>query len=180
MLPGSPSRLASILVILFLKIYPELEKKAIFCNNLIDYNNIIEKSKENIEDVKKEDIYTFVNISRHDEKQKKITRIIEACKLLRDEKKEFRVIFVGDGPDYNLYIKMIEEYQLQNNIIVVGSKDNPYPYLNLSNAFILSSDYEGYPVVFLESLVLNKPIITTNISDAKKDIYRKNGIVTNF
>lgn len=164
----------------FLKIYPELEKKAIFCNNLIDYNNIIEKSKENIEDVKKEDIYTFVNISRHDEKQKKITRIIEACKLLRDEKKEFRVIFVGDGPDYNLYIKMIEEYQLQNNIIVVGSKDNPYPYLNLSNAFILSSDYEGYPVVFLESLVLNKPIITTNISDAKKDIDRKYGIVTNF
>lgn len=162
----------------FLKIYPELNEKSIFCNNLINYEQISKKAKEDIIDVKKEDIYTFVNISRHDERQKKISRIIEACRLLRDDKFEFRVILVGDGQDHNLYMKMIEEYKLQNNVIVVGAKDNPYPYLQLSNAFILSSDYEGYPVVFLESLVLNKPIITTNISDAKKDIDEKFGIVT--
>ena len=41
----------------------------------------------------------------------------------------------------------------------------------------MSSDFEGYPVVFIESMILGKPIITTNVSDSKKDIKDKFGIV---
>ena len=41
----------------------------------------------------------------------------------------------------------------------------------------MSSDFEGYPVVFIESMILGKPIITTDISDSKKDIKGKFGIV---
>ena len=44
---------------------------------------------------------------------------------------------------------------------------------------MLSSIREGYPVVFIEAMVLNKPIITTNVSDAKIDIANKFGIVVN-
>ena len=50
--------------------------------------------------------------------------------------------------------------------------------MKLADTVILSSDYEGYPVVFLESFVLNKPIITTDISDALLDIQNHFGIVT--
>ena len=41
----------------------------------------------------------------------------------------------------------------------------------------MSSDFEGYPVVFIESEILEKPIITTNVSDSMKDIQNKFGIV---
>ena len=42
---------------------------------------------------------------------------------------------------------------------------------------ILTSDYEGYPVVFLESFILNKPIITTKVSDYEQ-VEGKYGYVT--
>ena len=42
----------------------------------------------------------------------------------------------------------------------------------------MSSQFEGYPVVFVESMILNKPIVTTLVSDANKDIKDKFGIVT--
>ena len=41
----------------------------------------------------------------------------------------------------------------------------------------MSSQFEGYPVVFVESMILNKPIVTTLVSDANKDIKDKFGIV---
>ena len=50
-------------------------------------------------------------------------------------------------------------------------------YYKLADAFILSSAFEGYPTTFLEALVLDRPIITTDVSDSKIDIDNKYGIV---
>lgn len=111
-----------------------------------------------------ENIVTFVNIGRHDEKQKKLSRIIDATKLLKDANKKFRIIFVGDGKDTESYKKLVKEYNLEQEIIFLGRKKNPYPYLKMADCVVLSSDYEGYPVVFVESMILNKPIITTDVS----------------
>ena len=160
---------------IFLESFPNLNGKCIFCNNLIDYNKIIEKSKESISDFnKQEKMITFINIGRHDEKQKKLSRIINASKRLHEEGYKFNVIFVGDGTDN---LKYIEQAKDDPNIIFLGVKKNPYPYLAQSDCFIMSSDYEGYPVVFIESQILGKPIITTDVSDAKKDIKDKYGII---
>ena len=107
--------------------------------------------------------------------------------MLKETKYDFKVLLVGDGPDNNLYKKMVKEYNLENYILFIGKKENPYPYFKISDCVILTSDYEGYPVVFLESFILNKPLITTKVSDYKevedgrgyttskdaKDIYEK-------
>ena len=55
----------------------------------------------------------------------------------------------------------------------MGPKKNPYPYFKECDSVILTSNFEGYPVVYIESLVFNKPIITTDVSDSKKDIEGK-------
>ena len=47
----------------------------------------------------------------------------------------------------------------------MGSKKNPFPYYRVSDCVVLTSEYDGYPVVFLEALTLNKPIISTKVSD---------------
>ena len=159
----------------FIAQFPECAKNTYVCNNLINYEEIIKKSKENIDDFKKESITTFINIGRHDEKQKRLTRIIEATKRLNKEGYKFRVIFVGKGSSTNTYKELAKNIK---NIEFLGAKTNPYPYLKNSDAFVLSSEFEGYPVVFLEAKVLGKPIITTDISDSKKDIKDKYGIVT--
>ena len=64
------------------------------------------------------------------------------------------------------------------NIEFLGAKKNPYPYLKNSDCLLMSSDFEGYPVVFVEAKILGKPIVTTDVSDSKKDIEGKYGIVT--
>lgn len=149
----------------FLKIFPELKEKTILCNNLIDGKKIIKKSQEIVEDIQKENIPTFLNVGRHEERAKKLTRIIEATNMLKKENYKFRVLMVGDGKDTGLYEQKIREEGLEDTIFLLGRKENPYPYFKISDCVILSSEYEGYPVVYLESFVLNKPIITTKVSD---------------
>lgn len=153
----------------------EFSNRTIFINNLIDYKNIIAKSNEDVEDFKESNEATFINIGRHDEKQKKLSRIIAATKKLNKEKYKFRVIFIGDGIDDEKYFKQANGVK---NIEFLGLKKNPYPYLKKADCLLMSSQFEGYPVVFVESMILNKPIVTTLVSDANKDVKNKFGIVT--
>ena len=161
---------------IFTENFKELKEKCYYCNNLINYTKIEEKSNEICEDFEqKSNTVTFINLGRHDEKQKKLSRIIKASKRLNQEGYIFRVIFIGDGPDSQMYKNQAKDIQ---NIEFLGKKSNPYPYLKKSDCLLMSSDFEGYPVVFIESMILEKPIITTNVSDSEKDIKGKFGIVT--
>ncbi len=161
----------------FTKIFPKYQQNITVINNLIDYKRIIELSKENIEFKNKDNYPIFLNVGRHDEESKKLTRIIEASKILAEKGYNFKVLFVGDGPDIKLYRAMVKDNNLEENINFIGQKENPYPYFRICNCVILTSQYEGYPVVFLESKTLNKPIITTKVSDYQ-DIEEKFGYVT--
>lgn len=161
----------------FLDIFPQMKEKTIECNNIVNNKEILKLSEEEIEIKKDNKCFTFLNVGRHDEKQKKLTRIIEAVQKLKQDDLNFKVLFVGDGKDNTLYRKMVKDKKLEHNIIFVGPQKNPYPYFKISDCVILTSDYEGYPVVFLESFILNKPIITTKVSDYK-DIEGKYGYIT--
>lgn len=180
----------------FIAQFPELIKNTLVCNNLINYERIQKLSNEKIPDedlekifgkgyknITKEDkkdlnssnslaknkIPIFINVGRHDEKQKKISRIIEATEKLNKQGFDFKVLLIGKGTNTKDYQNLIKEKNL-NNIIMLGAKKNPYPYFKLSDCFILSSQFEGYPVVFVEAQILGLPILTTNVSDSKKDI----------
>ncbi len=159
----------------FLEYFQEYKERCWQCNNLINYPMIQKKAEEKISDFKKQkNLITFINIGRHDEKQKKLSRIIHATQRLNEQGYYFRVVFVGEGADTPSYKEQAKNIP---NIEFLGTKENPYPYLKESDCMILSSDFEGYPVVFIESLILGKPIITTDVSDSKKDIEGKFGIV---
>ena len=161
----------------FCKIFPHMQKKVVYCNNIINQEKIEILSREEAQIRASRKMCTFINVGRHDEQQKKLTRIIEACVKLKTDNLKFRVLFVGDGPDSIQYKELVDKNNLQENIIFLGTKNNPYPYLRISDYVILTSDYEGYPVVFSESMVLNKPIITTDVSDANEVIDGKYGTV---
>ena len=160
----------------FMDLFPGV-KNVFYCNNFIDSSRIFELAKEKIHIRYNQEITTFLNVSRHEETQKKLSRIIKAASLLKRENYKFRVIFVGSGKDTQKYKYLAEKYNVTNNIIFEGSQDNPYPYYKISDCTILSSDYEGYPVAFLESFLFDKPVITTDVSDYK-EIQAGKGIVT--
>lgn len=157
--------------------FPDDESKSSVLNNLINYKEINKKAMEKVNYNKEENTTVFLNIGRHEENSKRITRLIDASEKLKKDGFKFKVLFVGDGPDNIQYRKMVKIKKLEDYIDFLGMKENPYPYFNVSDCVILTSDYEGYPVVFLESRVLNKPIITTKVSDYK-EIEGKYGIIT--
>lgn len=161
----------------FMKIFPNEKSKIMICNNLVDYEKIKCLSNEFIGIKKDNNTTTFLNIGRHDEESKRLTRIIDASKMLAKDNFNFKVLFVGDGPDSNKYKNIVKQGNLGEYIKFLGKKENPYPYFKIADCVILTSEYEGYPVVFLESLILNKPIITTKVSDYQ-DIEGKFGYVT--
>jgi len=148
------------------KLYPNYQGNLIVANNYIDAADIIKKSKEKVNDLKNESITTFLSVARHVESAKKLKRIIEATKKLNKEGFKFRVLFIGDGPDHQLYIDLKNKYQL-DNLLILGSKINPYPYFKLADALVFSSKHEGYGLVLNEARVLDLPIITTDVADAK-------------
>ena len=154
--------------------YQGIIDKSIVCNNFINGDEILKKAKEKC-DFNKNNKTLFINVGRHDEYQKRLSRIIKASKKLIDEGYEFEILFIGDGPDSIKYENMIKNYKLNNVIHKLGSKKNPFPYYKISDAVILSSEYEGFPVVFLESMIIGKPILSTKVSDWK-DLDGKAGI----
>lgn len=169
----------------FIKAFPEMKERTMVCNNLIDAKKIIKMSEEKVPEedlkiIKKNNdckITTFINVGRHEERQKKLSRLIDAASLLKKDNLNFQILFIGDGPQTEEYRKQVKEKQLENNILFLGRKQNPYPYFKISDCVVLTSDYEGYPVVFLESYILKKPIITTKVSDYK-EVENKYGYVT--
>lgn len=152
----------------FRKLYPQYKGISTTINNYIDGENIITKSNEKIDkEWEKNKEIKFINIARHDEQSKKITRIINSTKKLVDEGYKFKVYLIGSGNSTDLYKSKIKDSKLEKTIQLLGKKNNPYPYLKCANCLILSSAYEGYGIVLDEARILEVPFITTDVADAK-------------
>ena len=155
----------------FVKLLPELESGCDVINNIVEWEKINVLANEPCE-VKKTDGETlFVFVGRLAEPHKRMSRLLEAFKIARETRKDIRLLIVGDGPDRELCEKLITEYGIGDYVEMVGSQTNPYKYLNRSDCLVLSSDYEGFPVVYFESMILGKDIITTiPVSDERVDV----------
>lgn len=149
----------------FLQIYPSLKSKSYVLNNFVDNQKIIELSNESIEESPKKD-KLLVFIGRLEESSKRISKLLQVMRYMKEKQIKIELWIIGDGPDRKEYEDYIKQNQLNDMIRLMGMKQNPYPYMKLANYIILTSDYEGFPVVYLEAICLKKKIITTmNLSD---------------
>ena len=93
-------------------------------------------------------------------------------KAFNEVKKEIRcdVVLMGEGKTKKKLIKYAKEKKFNKNLYILNFKKNPFPYLLKSDLFILTSNYEGLPNVLIESMSLNKPIISTNSPTGPREI----------
>ncbi len=141
----------------YLELYPKHKGKTLVFNNLINVSSILNKKQDKVEIVKPKNKKLLVFVGRLDEQSKKITRIIDIAKNIDD----IVIWIIGNGKDRNKYENLIKDNKLSKKVKMLGGIKEPYNYMNLADYIILTSDYEGFPVVYLESLVLKKEIITT-------------------
>ncbi len=154
----------------FLKEYPSLKDKTLVINNIINVEEILEKSSvpSEIEVAPKDIVFTFVG--RLDEHQKKISRLLETFKILIAKNSNIKLWIVGGGEEYDRAKDFIAKNELSKNILLLGMQSNPYKYMNASSYIVMTSDYEGFPVVYNEANILGKPMLTT--LDITDDYYR--------
>lgn len=121
--------------------------------------------------------FTFVNIGRM-EPQKRQNRLIEAAAILRSRGYDFDLWIMGTGTLEEDLRKQISAEGLQDTVALLGFRSNPYPILKEADAFVLSSDAEGYPTVVCEALTLGKPVVATLIPGVGEQIGDGTGITT--
>lgn len=154
----------------FLEVYPELAGSTCVINNLVDFNEIKKLAPENVQlSITGEPLFIFVG--RLEEESKRLSRLIEAFSIAHSARPEIGLLIVGDGKDRKLCELLIKQYHLESVIELLGSRRNPYAFLRRADCLLLTSDYEGFPVVYYEALTLGMPIITTiRVSDEMLDI----------
>jgi glycosyltransferase involved in cell wall biosynthesis len=94
--------------------------------------------------------------------------LIEALNIIVNEMKikDIRLDFVGEGTSRLLLEKMIKDYNLINNIFLLGGKNREWVYNNLCNydIFIQPSRNEGFGLTVVEALAAKVPVIASNIN----------------
>jgi len=149
------------------------EKKLISINNGVDFKEIQSLAKSKIREYKdifeNRDLIKFITIGRLAE-LKGHKYLVEAYKKVKKEIPNSKLIIRGDGPLKKELEILINKYNLDNDIIFLGIKQNIYKYLARSDIFILSSKSEGLPTVLLEALACRLPIISTNCETGPSEI----------
>lgn len=138
-----------------IKNYDVLENKIIVIQNWI-----IDEQKKTKE---KDYIYDFIYCGRF-VPQKNLSLMIEAMKLIVAQKPNSKLLLVGDGADKNQLKEMVKKLHLEKNVKFVNSTHQVSSYLQQSKIFLLTSYFEGHPLILLEAmkagvvpLVLNYP-----------------------
>ena len=102
--------------------------------------------------------------------QKNQEMLIRSFKLVIDQGLSAQLIIVGEGPMRVELEKLIGELGLNDRVRMVGLKANPYPYFRAADLFVLSSLYEGNPLVLIEALIIGTPVISTDCPSGPREI----------
>jgi CDP-glycerol glycerophosphotransferase len=94
-------------------------------------------------------------------------RLIQAFDLVHQEDPNTRLVILGSGPSRERLEQVIEEHGLTSAVTLAGHQPNPYVIVANADCFVLSSDYEGQPMVLLEALILGRPIVTTSFGSVR-------------
>lgn len=82
---------------------------------------------------------------------------------LQNVEKPFKAIFIGDGPGRPLLEKRVEVLGLVSSVRWAGVLPDAASIFSAFDTFVLSSRTEGIPIVLLEAMRANVPIVSTNV-----------------
>ncbi|WP_280570374.1 glycosyltransferase [Chromohalobacter sp. 296-RDG] len=130
-------------------------------HNIIDADDIERRMHQ---DVEVSDY--IVSVGRLGLRQKRYDRLLRAYKASGIAQK---LVFVGEGELENAQA-LVRELGLEERVIFLGQKSNPYPYIHHADLLVLASDYEGFGRVIAESLICGTPVVSTDCPSGPRDI----------
>lgn len=110
--------------------------------------------------------------------QKGFDLALEACRQLKKNNFKIKWYVIGEGEERANLERLIQQYRLQDTFILLGLKENPYPYLRLADIYVQPSRFEGKSIAIDEAKITHKPIVVTNFSTVTDQInHGKSGLI---
>lgn len=154
--------------------FPEIKNRIYTIHNVLDETEVKEMAKEEVKNIKKErnqfNIVSVGNVLP----VKGYDMAVKACAELIKSGVNLKWYVVGRQDQVEEIENLIEKYHLQDIFILVGTKKNPYKYMNIADIYVQCSRYEGFSTTIREAKLLCKPIVATNCQGIKEQI--KNGV----
>ena len=138
-------------------------KNAKILYNPIDRDKILELSNEEMDIRNDSNKIKLISVGRLSE-QKGYDRLLKVFNKLNKELFNLELTLVGNGEKYNELDKYIKEKGLENNVSLLGYKENPYKYMKASDLFVCSSLSEGFSLVIGEAMAVGIPVISVDCS----------------
>lgn len=147
--------------------------------NAIPVEELKQKAEENKPDFNTENP-VFVTVGRL-HSRKGHHKLMEAHARLLKEGYPHKIFVIGDGEEKENLKNQAQNLRVTDSFELLGSLLNPYPYIKNADFFIMPSESEGWPLVIADTLILQKPIISTSVGGIPEMIeHKKNGYLIQY
>jgi len=97
-----------------------------------------------------------------------LVRAFAAVRKVRPAK----LMILGDGSDRTRIVAEIERLGLENDVVLAGFVNNPFPIMKRAHVFVLASEYEGMPNVLIQAMALGAAIVATDSPGGNRELLR--------
>ena len=167
----------------FAKRYPSLADRTVYIYNVCSINSIMAKSKETIDDMLFDtSAFTILSIGRI-APVKRFHEIPAIAKRLKDAGCAFKWYIMGGGSaeDTDKIKTAIENYGVKDEVIMLGARTNPFPYLKRADLLVSTSESEACPMIFNEAKILGTPIVSADFGSSYEFIKKdRDGVITSL
>ena len=155
----------------FLKLFPSLERKIIDIENILSPEFVRQQAELfDVSDEMTSDGLKLLSVGRYTQAKNYENVPDIARRIVNAGYSDLRWYIIGFGGLESLIRQKIAEAGMENHVILLGKKDNPYPYIKACDIYVQPSRYEGKSVTVREAQILYKPVIVTNYSTAGSQI----------
>jgi glycosyltransferase involved in cell wall biosynthesis len=96
--------------------------------------------------------------------------LLKAMRHLKDAELRFRLDVLGEGIERGALTDLVEQLDLQSEVVLHGNVNDPSPWYQMCDVFVLSSKREGSPLVLVEALYYGCQIVSTDCSSGPREI----------
>lgn len=158
----------------FLGVYPEYGNKTSVFNNILNQKRIVDMSKDGTGFDDGFEGIRILSVGRLTS-QKRYDIAIEAMRLLKEKSEcPVRWYVLGEGESRFDLERQIKQSGLENDFILMGVKENPYPYFKECDFYVHATQFEGKSIAVQEAQLLGAVIVATDCSGNRESI--ENGV----
>ena len=159
----------------FLDVFPSLAPKIVEVENILSPKFVRQRAE--ICDLQGDKMWCsdanngvrLLSVGRFCE-QKNFDNVPDICRRIISSGIDVKWFIIGYGNE-SLIRQKINEAGMQDKVIILGKRSNPYPYIKACDIYVQPSRYEGKSVTVREAQMLCKPVVVTDYPTASSQIH---------